>query len=122
CSGATAVGRQRHRGARVSCGAGRAHHPGCRRTSGVDGPRRGGPPHPPPGPGPVTTRRRRATGPGGRMTPLLVGLAVVAGGVAALRWLRVAQREHYLPGTVTRFALRWWTVTPLNVAIGIVAL
>ncbi len=56
------------------------------------------------------------------MTLLIVGLAVVAGGVAALRWLRVAQREHYLPGSVTQFALRWWTVTPLNVAIGIVAL
>jgi UDP-N-acetylmuramoyl-tripeptide--D-alanyl-D-alanine ligase len=26
-----------------------------------------------------------------------------------LRWLRVAQREHYLPGAVTRFAVRWWT-------------
>ncbi|MEY2468982.1 MAG: UDP-N-acetylmuramoyl-tripeptide--D-alanyl-D-alanine ligase, partial [Actinomycetota bacterium] len=24
-----------------------------------------------------------------------------------LRWLRVAQREHYLPWSVTRFALRW---------------
>lgn len=24
------------------------------------------------------------------------------------RWLRVAQREHYLAGSATRFALRWW--------------
>ncbi len=40
-------------------------------------------------------------------------VAVVAGAAAAsalagLRWLRVAQREHYLAGSVTRFALRWW--------------
>lgn len=24
------------------------------------------------------------------------------------RWLRVAQREHYLPGSASRFAARWW--------------
>jgi UDP-N-acetylmuramoyl-tripeptide--D-alanyl-D-alanine ligase len=36
-------------------------------------------------------------------------LACVAGAaLAALRWLRVAQREHYLPGAASRFALRWW--------------
>jgi UDP-N-acetylmuramoyl-tripeptide--D-alanyl-D-alanine ligase len=35
---------------------------------------------------------------------------------AGLRWLRVAQREHYLP-TVSRFAWRWWTVTPVNLAL-----
>ena len=28
----------------------------------------------------------------------------------AMRWLRVAQREHYIAGSVTRFALRWWRV------------
>jgi UDP-N-acetylmuramoyl-tripeptide--D-alanyl-D-alanine ligase len=27
-----------------------------------------------------------------------------------VRWLRVAQREHYLAGSVTRFAARWWRV------------
>jgi UDP-N-acetylmuramoyl-tripeptide--D-alanyl-D-alanine ligase len=40
---------------------------------------------------------------------LFAGLACLAAGVAGLRWLRVAQREHYLPG-VTRFAWRWWAV------------
>ena len=25
-----------------------------------------------------------------------------------MRWLRVGQREHYLAGSVTRFAFRWW--------------
>jgi UDP-N-acetylmuramoyl-tripeptide--D-alanyl-D-alanine ligase len=36
-------------------------------------------------------------------------LATVLGG---LRWLRVAQREHYLPGSVMRFARRWWSLGP----------
>jgi len=36
-------------------------------------------------------------------------VAALAAAVAAhLRWLRVAQREHYLTGSATRFALRWW--------------
>jgi UDP-N-acetylmuramoyl-tripeptide--D-alanyl-D-alanine ligase len=42
----------------------------------------------------------------------LTGLAVIN----ALRWLRVAQREHYLPWSVTRFALRWrWLAIGLGV-------
>ena len=41
---------------------------------------------------------------------------------AGARWLRVAQREHYLADSVSRFALRWWTSEPLNVALGVVAL
>ncbi|MGO8859758.1 MAG: Mur ligase family protein [Acidimicrobiales bacterium] len=28
---------------------------------------------------------------------------------AGARWLRVAQREHYLPGSTIRFAWRWWS-------------
>jgi len=35
--------------------------------------------------------------------------AIVLGG---LRWLRVAQREHYLAGSVMRFARRWWSLGP----------
>jgi UDP-N-acetylmuramoyl-tripeptide--D-alanyl-D-alanine ligase len=38
----------------------------------------------------------------------VVASAVGAAALAGLRWLRVAQREHYLAGSVTRFALRWW--------------
>lgn len=34
--------------------------------------------------------------------------ALAAAGLAACRWLRVAQVEHYLPGAVSRFAARWW--------------
>ncbi|MDA8316853.1 MAG: Mur ligase family protein [Actinomycetota bacterium] len=41
---------------------------------------------------------------------------------AGARWLRVAQREHYVPDSVSRFALRWWRSEPLNVALGGVAL
>lgn len=33
---------------------------------------------------------------------------LVASGLGGLRWLRVAQREHYLPGALGRFAWRWW--------------
>lgn len=42
------------------------------------------------------------------MTALAVVVNLVATALAGLRWLRVAQREHYLPGAATRFALRWW--------------
>ncbi len=33
---------------------------------------------------------------------------------AGLRWLRIAQREHYLTGSVSRFAWRWWSSGPTN--------
>jgi UDP-N-acetylmuramoyl-tripeptide--D-alanyl-D-alanine ligase len=39
-----------------------------------------------------------------------LGLAEIAAG---LRWLRVAQREHYLAGAPLRFARRWWFANPL---------
>ena len=56
----------------------------------------------------------------------LAWVTVAAGALACvpagLRWLRVAQREHYLAGSCTRFAARWWTVTPVNLVAGLVAL
>ncbi|MFZ0015583.1 MAG: UDP-N-acetylmuramoyl-tripeptide--D-alanyl-D-alanine ligase [Acidimicrobiia bacterium] len=45
------------------------------------------------------------------MTWWLVAACALATVPAGLRWLRVAQREHYLPGEVTRFAVRWWMRT-----------
>jgi len=45
---------------------------------------------------------------------ITVAACVLACAPAGLRWLRVAQREHYLAGSATRFAARWWRVTPLN--------
>lgn len=41
---------------------------------------------------------------------LLVALA--ATGISGIRWLRVAQREHYLAGMVGAFAWRWWSLGP----------
>lgn len=41
---------------------------------------------------------------------------------AGARWLRVAQREHYIPDSASRFALRWWTSEPSNLTLGAVAL
>ena len=52
-------------------------------------------------------------------------LSVVACAIAAvpswLRWLRVAQREHYIANETSRFAARWWTSSPLNCLAGIIA-
>jgi UDP-N-acetylmuramoyl-tripeptide--D-alanyl-D-alanine ligase len=47
----------------------------------------------------------------------LVVACAVAVVPSALRWLRVAQREHYLPGSVSRFAVRWWSAGPMNLAL-----
>jgi UDP-N-acetylmuramoyl-tripeptide--D-alanyl-D-alanine ligase len=51
-----------------------------------------------------------------------VGLCLLSTVVAGARWLRVAQREHYLPGSVLRFAGRWWLGSPADGAIGAVAI
>jgi UDP-N-acetylmuramoyl-tripeptide--D-alanyl-D-alanine ligase len=53
------------------------------------------------------------------VTPATCVVLSVAAGLGGLRWLRVAQREHYLPGSVGRFALRWWTIDPLNVVLAL---
>ena len=51
-----------------------------------------------------------------------VGLCLLSTVAAGARWLRVAQREHYLPGSVLRFAGRWWLGSPADGAIGAVAI
>jgi UDP-N-acetylmuramoyl-tripeptide--D-alanyl-D-alanine ligase len=54
---------------------------------------------------------------------LAVAIAsATAFGVSAIRWLRVAQREHYIPGSVIRFAVRWWTSRVVNVTGAVLAL
>lgn len=54
------------------------------------------------------------------MAEALVALVAAAALVpAGLRWLRVAQREHYVAGSVARFAGRWWKVDWLNTALAI---
>ena len=52
---------------------------------------------------------------------IALGAAVVAIACADLRWLRVAQHEHYLSGAATRFAWRWWLSTPLNRILALLA-
>jgi len=42
------------------------------------------------------------------VTIAAVVAAILATALADRRWLLVAQREHYLPGSAMRFALRWW--------------
>ena len=50
------------------------------------------------------------------MTAVVALVVLVAALPAAARWLRVAQREHYIP-VVSRFALRWWLSTSANAAL-----
>ena len=52
----------------------------------------------------------------------LAAACVLASVPAGLRWLRVAQREHYLAGAVATFAGRWWTNGPINVVLLVVML
>lgn len=56
------------------------------------------------------------------MTTLLIAAATVAAIAASLRWLRIAQREHYQPGSVMRFATRWWRSSWINVLLVLTAL
>jgi UDP-N-acetylmuramoyl-tripeptide--D-alanyl-D-alanine ligase len=52
------------------------------------------------------------------MIPTTVGIFAVAAALAgAVRWLRIAQREHYIAGSVIRFSIRWWISRPLNTAL-----
>jgi UDP-N-acetylmuramoyl-tripeptide--D-alanyl-D-alanine ligase len=41
---------------------------------------------------------------------------------AGVRWLRVCQREHYLAGSATRFAFRWWVGVRINAPLLVLAL
>lgn len=52
---------------------------------------------------------------------IVVAITTAGGLFSFARWIRVAQREHYLPGSTSRFAARWWTAHPLSILMGIVA-
>jgi UDP-N-acetylmuramoyl-tripeptide--D-alanyl-D-alanine ligase len=52
---------------------------------------------------------------------ITVACGLAACGPAGLRWLRVAQREHYLAGSVSRFAGRWWVSSPGNKGLAVLA-
>ena len=49
-------------------------------------------------------------------------IVLAAGALGWLRWLRVLQREHYLPGSTIRFAWRWWSNGALNIVAGLIGL
>lgn len=54
-------------------------------------------------------------------TVLMMVLGLGGALLGGIRWLRVAQREHYLAGSVTRFGIRWWIgVMPNPVLLAIV--
>lgn len=57
------------------------------------------------------------------MIPAVIyALTMVAAMAGVPRWLRIAQREHYITGSVSRFAIRWWISSPVNKALGTVLL
>ncbi len=53
---------------------------------------------------------------------LTVAAALAATVVGGLRWLRVSQREHYLPGRATRIARLWFSLSPIDLALAVLAL
>ena len=53
------------------------------------------------------------------MTWVALAACIVATALAGLRWLRVAQREHYLAGSCTRFAVRWWFGLGFNTLLAV---
>lgn len=55
------------------------------------------------------------------MSWLILILGLLAAALASARFLRVAQREHYLAGSTMRFALRWWSL-PLNLVAALAAI
>jgi UDP-N-acetylmuramoyl-tripeptide--D-alanyl-D-alanine ligase len=56
------------------------------------------------------------------MSFAVASVCVFAALVASMRWLRVAQREHYIAGYTSRYAWKWWTAAPYNVIAGVAGL
>jgi UDP-N-acetylmuramoyl-tripeptide--D-alanyl-D-alanine ligase len=56
------------------------------------------------------------------VTWALAAASLLAAVPAGLRWLRVAQREHYLPGEVTRSAGRWRRASTVNIVVDLAGL
>ena len=59
--------------------------------------------------------------PSGAVAWAAVAACALALGPAGLRWLRVAQREHYVPWSVGRFAVRWWAGEHADAVLGALA-
>lgn len=62
----------------------------------------------------------------GLLDPVALLVTLVAGLVAGIpvasRWLRVAQREHYIPSWTTRLAVLWYARRRVNIALAVAAL
>jgi UDP-N-acetylmuramoyl-tripeptide--D-alanyl-D-alanine ligase len=56
------------------------------------------------------------------VTAVALVACAVATVLAGMRWLRVAQREHYLVGSCTRFAVRWWFGLGFNTLLAVGAI
>jgi UDP-N-acetylmuramoyl-tripeptide--D-alanyl-D-alanine ligase len=56
------------------------------------------------------------------MRTILTAAVALAAIGSSFRWLRIAQREHYHPGSVFRFAVRWWRSSRLNALLALAAL
>ncbi len=55
------------------------------------------------------------------LAALALAAVVSAVGLSDLRFLRVAQREHYLAGSCSRFAARWWHSSAANCGLVVVS-
>ena len=51
---------------------------------------------------------------------VVAALGLLGAALGGLRWLRVAQREGWVPGAATRWAVRWWALGA-NAIIAVVA-
>lgn len=56
------------------------------------------------------------------MNWVLAAACAAASVPAGLRWLRVAQREHYLPWSAGRFQWKWWLSSPANMVLAVSSL
>lgn len=52
---------------------------------------------------------------------VLLAVSVLGYGVGLLTWVRVAQREHYIPGRASRIALVWLRARPVGSALVLLA-
>ena len=55
------------------------------------------------------------------ISDIYLAACAIASFFTSLRWLRVAQREHYLPLSATQFAIRWWKQGVTNSSLFLLA-
>ncbi|WP_372593775.1 Mur ligase family protein [Actinotalea sp.] len=52
---------------------------------------------------------------------LILATVLASTVLGGLRWLRVSQREHYLPGRATRILRLWLSLSPIDLALAVTA-